>query len=477
MLMKPPSIDEQLTTPVVEASAVIVCGAGPAGIAAAISAARAQRALGLRPDVRLIEAHGQLGGVWTSGLLSWILDSQNKTGIMPEILEQADAYRIEHGGRTDLEHGRLYDPEHMKFLLEKMCVEAGVRIRLHTSVVAAKVGPGGRLTSIITQSKSGREAFGADCFIDCTGDGDLAAHAGCGYEFGRIDAQTGIRDCQPMTLMAMVTGIDADAARPFFDRSQYSSHEVKSAMYDQCRKAGVEPSYTHPTLFEVYPNLFAVMANHEYNCDAADAQQISDATIAARAELHQLIAGLRSLGKPWQNLRLVMTAAQIGIRESRRPQGLYRITLEDAVVGRRHPDAVCECTFGIDVHSTSRNNGGSVEAKPVAKTRPYDIPYRALVARDVDGLLLAGRCISGDFYAHSSYRVTGNSVATGEAAGIAAAVAASRGVAPNDLDYVRAIEPIRQAVWDAAASCPRTATSRPAELAAANRCVVSPLAT
>lgn len=447
MLMKPPSIEENLTTPIVEKSAVMVSGAGPAGIAAAISAARAQRAMGVIPDVRLIEAHGQLGGVWTSGLLSWILDSQNKTGLMPEILKHADAYRLSHGVSTETQGGRLYDPEHMKFLLEKLCVEAGVRVRLHTSVAAANVNAAGRLTMVATHSKSGREAFAADCFIDCTGDGDLASLAGCAYEYGRVGEQDGSQECQPMTLMAMVTGIDVEAARPFFDRSRYSTPEVKSAMYEECRRAGVAPSYTSPTLFEVYPSLFALMANHEYGCDSRDAQQISDVTITARAELHQLITGLRSLGKPWQNLRMVMTAAQIGVRESRRPQGLYRITLEDAVVGRRHADAVCECAFGVDVHSTSKNKGGSIEPKPVPKTKPYDIPYRALVARDVNGLLMAGRCISGDFYAHASYRVTGNSVATGEAVGVAAAVAAHQKITPDQINYIEDVEPIRRRIF------------------------------
>ena len=211
-------IDEPLRTPVAETAAVVVCGAGPAGVAAAVAAGRAQQKLGLAPDVRLIEAHGQLGGVWTSGLLSWILDGQNKVGLMPEILASAEDYRRRHGGRPSDLSGRLYDPEHMKRLLERLCLDAGVRLRLHTTVAAADVRHG-RLHHVVTQSKSGRHAFAGSCFVDCTGDGDLAAYAGCAYDFGLDgDRQHPATAAQPMTLMALVTGIDTHHARPFYDR-------------------------------------------------------------------------------------------------------------------------------------------------------------------------------------------------------------------------------------------------------------------
>ncbi len=441
------SVQERLSTPCREHAAVVVCGGGPAGIAAAISAARTQTYFGLAPNVRLIETHGQLGGIWTSGLLSWILDGGNKRGLMCEVLERIEAHRVSLGGRPTIRSGQLYDTEHMKLLLEQMCRDAGVRVRLHTRVVATQKS-GRHLTHIMTESKSGREAFGGACFVDCTGDGDLAAQAGCEYEVGRLDPdQQGRVLCQPMTLMALVTGIGATEARPFFDRRRFTSGEVKAAFLEEFRRAGVHPSYANPTLFEVYPDLFAIMANHEYEKDPFNAQDVTDATIAARHELHTLTAALRGLGGPWRDLRLVATAAQIGIRESRRPAGLYRITLDDLVAGRRHDDAVCECRFGIDVHATTACGNGSIEPKPVPRTLPYDIPYRALIARDVDRLLMAGRCISGDFFAHASYRVTGNAVPMGEAAGCAAALAVARGCLPGDLDYAAEVRPIQEAIF------------------------------
>ena len=433
---------------VMEKVDVVVCGGGPAGVAAALAVARSQKHMGRTPSVRLIEVHGQLGGVWTTGMLSWILDAGNKGGIMQEILDASNSTREALGGDVaPRRSGRAYDVEQMKLLLEQACVEDGVQVRLHTRVVAAHCDRSKRLTHVVTESASGREAFPASCFIDCTGSGDLAALAGCQYEFGRTEDVEGGEgkaslQAQPMTLMCLVSGVDSKQIERFhrFDQGEYPS--PKRALYDELVRGGLAPSYTNPTLFEIYPDLFALMMNHEYGWDPHDAQHLTDATIAARLEINQLIGTLRGLGGVWENLRLVCTAAQIGIRESRRPYGLYRVELDDLVTGRRHDDAICRCTFGIDVHATSKHRGGgSIEAKP-ASMLPYDIPYRALVSRDVDGLLFAGRCISGDFYAHASYRVTGNSVAMGEAAGCAAAVAVEREKLPGDIDYNQDVRPV-----------------------------------
>jgi hypothetical protein len=176
-------------------------------------------------------------------------------------------------------------------------------------------------------------------------------------------------------------------------------------------------------LFRVRDDLFALMTNHEYGFRGIDARDVTRATLHARKEIHDLINGLRSLGGVWENLRLVATGAQIGVREGRRIRGLYTVTRDDLREGRTHPDAVCRVTFGIDVHSTDPSKEKGIE-KSGFRAKPYDIPLRSLIARDVQGLLMAGRCISGDFIAHSSYRVTGNAVAMGEAAGDAAARAA-----------------------------------------------------
>ena len=187
-------------------------------------------------------------------------------------------------------------------------------------------------------------------------------------------------------------------------------------------------------LFYMHDDLYCLMTSHEYGVSALDAVQISEATMRARAELHRQIDALRALGGPWKNLQIVATGEQIGVREGRRIHGLYRIGVQDLLDGVRHEDAVCRATFGFDVHSPNPQQTKGI--RPTSgKAKPHDIPYRALIAKDIKGLLLAGRCISGDFLAHSSYRVTGNAAAMGEAAGIGAALAAASGRLPQDVPW------------------------------------------
>jgi hypothetical protein len=398
-------VEASRSTPVVNQSDVLICGGGPAGVAAAIAAARE----GARAS--LIEVHGCLGGVWTAGALTWIIDHENKTGVMKEILE-----RLQAGGfRSHLPDGTWsngYDVEGMKSVLEEMCLEAGVTVRLHTRVVAAGVNENMRLTHVITESKSGREAWLARMFVDATGDGDLGAAAGCGFDMGRDqDGHT-----QPMSLMAVLTGLDANQVRGFISDEGLPWGVPLEALRNEMNRAGVEPSYSKPTLFRIHDNLYTLMANHQYLVNGTNADDVSRATLEARAEVRRIVDGLCSLGGCWANLRLVSTGAQIGVREGRRIHGRYTVTADDLRNGARHEDAVADVTFCVDIHSVDPKKDKGLHTGGI-KTKPYQIPLRALIAKDVDGLLLAGRCISGDFFAHASYRVTGNAVATGEAAG------------------------------------------------------------
>ncbi len=406
--------------PVVDETDVVVCGGGPAGVAAAIACARQ----GIR--TRLIELHGCLGGVWTTGALSWIIDSANKPGLMAEItarLDQRDARRLRQEGGKNY----AYDVEEMKLLLDEMCLEAGVEVRTHTRVVAAARDTGNRLSVVITESKAGREAWHAKVFIDATGDGDLGALAGCGFDMGH--PETGA--VQPMSLMAPVAGIRFDEVESYVGGSMA---EPKQRLGTLMTEIGVAPSYGNPTLFRIRDDLLALMSNHQYGVTCDDADEITAATIRGRREVHAQVEALRKLGGIWTEMRVVSTGAQIGVREGRRIHGRYEVTGQDLLEGARFEDAVCRVTMGINVHSTDLSKTKIVEARP-HRSQPYDIPLRALIAKDVDGLLMAGRCISGDFIAHSSYRVTGNAVAMGQAAGICAARAVLRDLLPHEVAW------------------------------------------
>ncbi len=406
---------------------VIVCGGGPAGVTAAIMAARAGA------KVRLFEWRGCLGGIWTAGLLGYFLDF-DKPGFAAELrqkLDERDARANSHSNSRF-----CYQPEALKLLLEELCVEAGVKFQYHTKVSAA-FREGRRLSTIVTESKSGRQAWKAPVFIDTTGDGDLGFQAGCGFEVGISEDCP----CQPMSLNALLVVRDPEALREFIRFGQpqpgdLTDNEKKVRIREALVKAGHFPSYASPTMWHVRDNLVFAMMNHEYGIKAWDAAEITAATVRARAEMNAMVSGLNNLGGAWEGIQLVATAEQIGVRDGRRIRGRYTVLQDDLVKGARHDDAIVRVHFGIDVHAiTAEHNKKHAVMPKKVKMQPYDIPLRALIAKDVDGLMMAGRCISGDFISHSSYRVTGNAVAMGEAAGVTAAIASRSGRLPNEVAW------------------------------------------
>jgi len=412
-------------TPIGGDADVIVCGGGPAGIAAAIAAARTGA------KTRLLEVNGCLGGVWTAGLLSWLFE-MDQPGITREITAELDR----RGARTNLcSHSTdkyAYDVEAMKILLDEMILAAGVEVHLHTRLTASLV-ENGKIQAVLTESKSGREAWTAKCFVDASGDGDLAARSGCGFDMGK--PETG--GLQPFTFMGLVTAGDIEALRPFLvftDAFRHDSFLGPTAHFLKALKdSGVEPSYHAPTLFHLRDNLLALMMNHEYGVSPINERDVTRATLHGRAEIHQAVNSLRARGGPWKDLLLVATPEQIGTREGRRIHGRYTVTADDMRIGARHKDGVCLVNYWIDVHSTDSKKGKGFEEEPF-KTQPYEIPLRALCARDLDNLMMAGRCISGDFLSHSSYRVTGVAVALGQAAGATSAEAARQNISPADVN-------------------------------------------
>lgn len=412
-----------MTLPMLKDADVIVCGAGPAGISAAIVAARA----GAR--VRLFEWRGCLGGVWTAGLLGYLLDF-DKPGFARELTRKLD----ERGARRGTSARSIcYEPEGMKLLLEDMCGEAGVKFQFHTRVAAA-YRDGRRLTTVVTESKSGRQAWSAPVFIDTTGDGDLGAQAGCEWEIGEAQSCP----CQPMSLNALLVVKDAAALSDCIHGSDPSAKDnlSKDNFLKEIKRAGFFPSYSKPTLWQVRDNLLLVMMNHEYSVLPYDAAAVTQATVRARAELNRIVNGLRKLGGVWDGVQIAATAEQIGVRDGRRIRGRYVVNKDDLISGARYDDGVVRPTFAVDIHALSSElNKSAAYSNAGIKVKPYDIPLRALIAKEVDGLMMAGRCISGDFIAHASYRVTGNAVAMGEAAGVVAAIAAKSRRLPHQVEW------------------------------------------
>lgn len=396
--------DASALTPAGEAD-VVVAGGGPAGVAAACAAARAGA------KVLLFEMQGALGGIWTSGLLGCVLDF-GRSETEKEIVRRLDTVGARHGTRaTDFP----YEPEYMKYILEAMCSEAGVRFQFHTHVSGARRSADGRcIEAIETTSKAGRQWWRARCFVDTTGDGDLAAQAGCGFDIGIRDGVG-----QPASLDAVLAVKDADLLKPYVLYATAGWKDGTDAFLRELARAGVRPSYGHPTLYRIHRHLLVMMSNHEYGVKVNDPAAITAATVRARRENIEMVAALSRLGGPWEGIRVVATAEQLGHRTARRIHGRYTVTREDVVVGRSFEDGVALVRYPVDIHAIDASQA-SVTDEGV-RSKPFQIPLRALRARDVDNLYMAGRCLSGDYIAHAAYRVTGPAVATGAAAGRAAA--------------------------------------------------------
>ncbi|MDF2723883.1 MAG: FAD-dependent oxidoreductase, partial [Paenibacillus sp.] len=382
-------IEENLKVPVCGHYDVVISGGGPAGVSAAIAAARTGA------KTLLLEVAGCLGGVWTAGILAWVFDF-NQDGFTRELTAELERRGAKIGGNPA---NYTYDIEEMKLLLEEMCLEAGVVIQLHTRVVAAVKDGSNRLRGVVSESKSGRQVWMAQVFVDATGDGDLGALAGCGFDYGYHS----VEETQPMTFMSLVTVNDAEALKEYISFWQGRSipgQRIRAwqGFLEEIRRAGIEPSYARPTLFQIRDKLLGIMVNHEYGVSSCDAKQVSDATIRGRAEVNRIVKALDRLGGHWEGIQLVASAEHIGVREGRRIHGRYQVTVEDIQAGARHVDAVAHVKFGVDVHSfTSEQNRKEAGLSAMGiVSKPYDIPLRALIAKDVDGLLMAGRCISGD---------------------------------------------------------------------------------
>ena len=421
------TIQETLETPVIDEYDVIVVGGGPAGVGAALGAAR-QGAKTL-----LIEQYAFLGGMWTAGMVIPIWDWENKGGIMQEIVD----------GLMEEKHtaysGPLlgFDIEAMKLLLDQMMLNSNVTLLFHTWF-SAPIMQNNTICGVIVENKSGRQAYGAKCVIDCTGDGDVAARAGAPFKVGREkDGAT-----QPMSLMFKMGEMD------YVQAMDYSAGPLKTTdlffhMEHAAQAAGLNNyafNFDRPYILSLpTPHQGIAEMTHVRNKSGINAQELSEAEVEGRALVHEAMDYFTKYMPQFRHAILEQTAPCIGVRETRRIMGEYELTLDDILEGRMHEDGICTCAFSIDIHQP---DGLSQEGYEY-HTKPYHIPYRSLVPLKVENLLVAGRCISGSYEAHASYRVTGDCVSMGQAAGIAAAIAVKNTIPPRNIDTRDLIQLLR----------------------------------
>ena len=400
---------------------VIIVGGGPAGVAAALSAARRHLL------VLLVESYGFLGGMWTAGLVNPMFDCENKGGICAELVDAINRkdMSIQMGPNM-----WCFDTETMKSLLDDLVLSEGITMLLHTHFVRPIV-LGDTIQGVIVENKGGCAAYKAKIVIDCTGDGDVAARAGAPYEIGDENGKT-----QPMTLMFRMSNIDY--IQDYYSYPHYKDNELILMIDRALQRAGVHDysfNYRRPCVIPV-PGAHTALcqATHIRNRLSVDPVDLTMAEIEGRKEVKRFMDLLRQYLPQFSRAYLDTTGPHIGIRESRRIRGEYRLTEDDIVHSRKFDDGICTATFWVDIHQ--HDDIDQEEQKDTMLRPDYQIPYRCLVPLGVNNLLVAGRCISGSFIAHASYRVTGNCVAMGQAAGTAAALCLGQGIAPRALNGV-----------------------------------------
>ncbi len=324
----------------------------------------------------------------------------------------------------------VFDPELMKYVLERVLQEANVDFWYQVQATDPIVADGS-VRGVVVEGKSGREAVLAKVVVDCSGDGDIAARAGVPFQLGRqVDGLS-----QPMTLMFEVCDVESFQGRPADQLgAQHMLQALNRAIEEHKLPVrlpyGEKPRGT-PWMIQIpAPGVAAIQATHVYKYDATNTRDVTRATVAARRQVHEIFLKAMRKVPGMENVRLSQTAPSIGVRESRHLEGRFTLDADDVAAGRRFDDAVASCTFGCDIHEIYPDDPHSKRVH----AKPFEIPYRCLVPQELGGLLFAGRCISGTHVAHASYRVTGTCMAMGQAAGLAAAMAARRNVSPGQLD-------------------------------------------
>jgi hypothetical protein len=434
------TIDYAKTVPVTQETEVLVVGGGPAGIAAAIASARNGA------KTVLVEQYGFLGGMATAGLVGPFMTSYGIDGVDPiiegvfrELVDRMlaigaaiDPARVKgfsaYGGYHAYghEHVTPFDPEALKYVAQEMVLEAGAELKFHAFFLDSLV-EGDQIVGLITASKSGLEALRGEIVIDATGDGDVAARAGAPYEKGR--AGDGL--LQPVSLFFRVGNVDDEAVQAYMDE-----HPEDESFRDIVRKAKEKGEFSHTkdwfTMFKL-PRAGEWWANvsRVHGIDATDVDQLTRAEIEGHRQVIYLVDFLRKRVPGFGNCYLLDTGSQIGVRETRRIMGEYVLTAEDVFAARRFEDAIARVSFPIDIHDV--NGGGGFFEGP--RDGPYyTIPYRCLVPKKIENLLVAGRCISATHEAHGSLRVMPPCFATGQAAGTASALALETNTSPRYTD-------------------------------------------
>ncbi len=421
---------------------VVICGGGPAGINAALAAGRSGA------KTLLIERYGFLGGMSTIALVyPWMTfhtveGKQVIAGIAQEIVDRLQAEGASPGHVRDtvgfVNTITPYDPEVYKIMIFDMLREAGVTVLLHSFMDEVHTVDN-RISAIEITTKSGRFNITGKQFIDTTGDADLAHLSGAPCLQGR----DGDKLTQPMTMKFRMRGVNLEKVKQYMlDHPDEFYKKTPFAELKDLPLSGVLGYYKHwqaadlpinrdQVLFFTGPGADEVLVNttRVQGLDATNVNDLTEAEILGRKQVRMVADFMKTL-PGFEQASLSSVGAQIGIRESRRIDGLYTLQLDDVIQGKVFHDCIARSGYPIDIHDPS---GKGVTAAWVKGDGAYDIPYRCLIPKRIGNLLVAGRCISTSHEALATTRLTPSCMATGQAAGTAAGLAVKHGITPSEV--------------------------------------------
>ncbi len=428
---------------------VIIVGGGPSGMCAAIAAAREGA------SVILVEQGGFLGGMATRGMVGPFMtcyDRKGETQIIRGLFDEIVRRMVDRGyaihpsevragtGFTSWivlghDHVTPFEAEGLKLVMDDMMEEAGVKVLFHTNFHQALMN-GNAIEGVLVSSKRGFEIIRGQVVVDCTGDGDVACAAGVPYEMG--NEELGIM--QPATMFFHICNCDEEAMNA----------DIQANLHNFYRKDGVNYRSFHWRVSEARekgdwnlqrvslglfrmpkPDEWCVNTSRVMHIDATDNESLTRGEIEGRRQAEYILKFLRKYVPGCQNAKLKGTASYLGIRESRHIKGDYRLTADDLLSAKVPEDSILLAANSVDVHG--RFGPTSNEYVPIEGDY-YGVPYRSLLAYGVEGLLLAGRCVSADSTAAGAIRVMPPCMGMGQAAGTAAAMAAKAAITPRQLD-------------------------------------------